>query len=94
MLITKIRLDSCCFTVFDPHSPTQDLWTMSEHINVKVLTLNCWGIPGNIPTISSPVRKERFQAIADFLSVQDYDFVFLQVFTKQTTIQRHDNKQF
>ena len=52
---------------------------MSEHINVKVLTLNCWGIPGNIPTISSPVRKERFQAIADFISVQDYDFVFLQV---------------
>jgi len=43
-----------------------------------VITLNCWGIPWSIPTVSSPDRTERFQAIGEFLSSGKYDFVFLQ----------------
>jgi len=45
---------------------------------MKVITLNCWGIPWSIPTISSPNRLERFEAISEFLSSESYDFVFLQ----------------
>ena len=49
------------------------------HMKLKVFTLNCWGIPWNIPTISSPHRKQRFEAIADFILGEQYNFVFLQV---------------
>eukprot|EP00092_Neocalanus_flemingeri_P020905 GFUD01022647.1.p1 GENE.GFUD01022647.1~~GFUD01022647.1.p1 ORF type:complete len:367 (+),score=75.01 GFUD01022647.1:390-1490(+) len=47
-------------------------------MKLKVITLNCWGIPWSIPTISSPDRSDRFEAIGDFLSSEKYDFVFLQ----------------
>ena len=47
-------------------------------MKLSVLTLNCWGIPWNIPTLSSPFRKERFEAIADFIERKNYTFVFLQ----------------
>ena len=47
-------------------------------MRLKVITLNCWGIPWSIPTVSSPDRTERFQAIGEFLSSGKYDFVFLQ----------------
>jgi len=47
-------------------------------MKAKVLTLNCWGIPWSIPTISSPDRQVRFTAIGEFLATSKYDFVFLQ----------------
>ena len=47
-------------------------------LKLKVITLNCWGIPWSIPHISSPDREARFQAIAEFLVSKDYDLVFLQ----------------
>merc|ERR1711970_652615 len=47
-------------------------------MKLKVITLNCWGIPWSIPTISSPDRLERFKAIGEFLASEKYDFVFLQ----------------
>lgn len=41
--------------------------------NVKVLTLNCWGI-----WLLSSERKERISAIASFIASKDYDIVLLQ----------------
>lgn len=43
-----------------------------------MITLNCWGIPWSIPTISSPHRLARFRAIGEFLASTRYDCVFLQ----------------
>jgi len=47
-------------------------------MKLKVITLNCWGIPWSIPNISSPNRLKRFDAIGEFLASEKYDFVFLQ----------------
>lgn len=42
---------------------------------VKLFTLNCWGLGMGI----SKHRDERMQDIGLFISQQDYDIVFLQV---------------
>ena len=42
---------------------------------VKLFTLNCWGLGLGI----SKHRDERMQDIGLFISQQDYDIVFLQV---------------
>lgn len=42
-------------------------------VELRVLTLNCWGLIG-----VSKHRVERMTAIANYLSTSDYDFVFLQ----------------
>ncbi|XP_064489856.1 sphingomyelin phosphodiesterase 2-like [Ornithodoros turicata] len=46
---------------------------MRMEIEVKVFTLNCWGIP-----VISKHRHERMATIASYLAVSDFDFVFLQ----------------
>ena len=61
-------------------------WAMAESCEtpqqIKVLTLNCWAIPGGLPTLSSPHLKQRVAAIADFIISKQYSVVFLQVNTK------------
>lgn len=42
---------------------------------IKVLTLNCWGIP--LPFVCK-LQKERIYAIGDTISQQDFDIVLLQ----------------
>ena len=68
----------CSFSVCLP-------WAMAESCEtpqqIKVLTLNCWAIPGGIPSLSSPHLKQRVAAIADFIISKQYSVVFLQVQT-------------
>ncbi|KAG0426125.1 hypothetical protein HPB47_026756 [Ixodes persulcatus] len=46
---------------------------MRMEVELRVLSLNCWGIVG-----ISKHREERMTAIANYLSSSDLDFVFLQ----------------
>lgn len=52
-------------------------------VELRVLTLNCWGIIG-----FSKHRVERMTAIANYLSTSDYDFVFLQEVWSQQDFKR------
>lgn len=52
-------------------------------VELRVLTLNCWGIVG-----LSKHRVERMTAIANYLSTSDYDFVFLQEVWSQQDFKR------
>lgn len=46
-------------------------------MRLKVFTLNCWAI-AYVPFLSSPDRKARIKAIAEYLAFSDYDIVCLQ----------------
>lgn len=52
-------------------------------VDVRVLTLNCWGIVG-----ISKHRVERMTAIANYLATTEYDFVFLQEVWSQEDFKR------
>ncbi|KAL1487053.1 hypothetical protein MTO96_008357 [Rhipicephalus appendiculatus] len=56
---------------------------MKMEVEVRVLTLNCWGIVG-----ISKHRVERMTAIANYLATTEYDFVFLQEVWSQEDFKR------
>ncbi|KAK2163915.1 hypothetical protein LSH36_72g05013 [Paralvinella palmiformis] len=47
-----------------------------QTLKMKVLTLNCWGVP--VPVIGGKLRKERINAIGKELANGEYDVVLLQ----------------
>ena len=52
-----------------------DLLNLTMEAEVKLFTLNCWGLGLGI----SKNRDERMEDIGKFIAEQDYDIVFLQV---------------
>ncbi|XP_076311464.1 neutral sphingomyelinase isoform X2 [Tachypleus tridentatus] len=60
---------------------------MKMETELKVLTLNCWGIVG-----FSRDRTKRMAAIASHLAISDYDFVFLQEVWSQDDYQMISKK--
>ena len=47
----------------------------SDSVDLKILTLNCWGLGLGI----SKHRNERMEDIGSFIASKDYDIVLLQV---------------
>ena len=75
---TSVTADS--WTEYNQHVRLSDKYYLSLKIlrmeaEVKLFTLNCWGLGLGI----SKHRDERMQDIGLFISQQDYDIVFLQV---------------
>lgn len=56
---------------------------MKMEVEVRVMTLNCWGIVG-----ISKHRVERMTAIANYLATIEFDFVFLQEVWSQEDYKR------